>query len=247
MSTTPTVVFIDDSATMREVIKIAFRRENIDVVAYPDAATALTNIEERKPDVVITDVIMPDKDGYEVCQSIKQHPKLNGTPVILMSGVVNRAVAEKAFSVKADELIRKPFQPQDLITRVKHLLKSDNEAPAPAPTNAAAALSSIFAAPAANGSVAKAKPVSLPQASAVADAPTAPALSTSSPTFTPTPAPAPTNGVTAKISTGASDVTKLRVEIARLEGLVKKLQSELAAEREYVRSLEEHFKTVQQQ
>jgi len=147
VSATPTVVFIDDSATMREVIKIAFRRENIDVVAYPDAATALTNIEQGKPDVVITDVIMPDKDGYEVCQHIKQHPRLGSTPVILMSGVVNRAVAEKAFSVKADELIRKPFQPQDLITRVKHLLKSDEQPAAPAPANAAAALSSIFAAP----------------------------------------------------------------------------------------------------
>lgn len=247
MSTTPTVVFIDDSATMREVIKIAFRRENIDVVAYPDAATALTNIEQSKPDVVITDVIMPDKDGYEVCQSIKQHPKLNGTPVILMSGVVNRAVAEKAFSVKADELIRKPFQPQDLITRVKHLLKSDNEAPAPAPANAAAALSSIFAAPAGNGSAAKPKPAAVPQATAVADFPTPPAPSTSA-VMTTTPAPALANGATAKISAAASaDVTRLRVEIARLEGLVKKLQSELAAEREYVRSLEEHFKTVQQQ
>ena len=245
MSTTPTVVFIDDSATMREVIKIAFRRENIDVVAYPDAATALTNIEQSKPDVVITDVIMPDKDGYEVCQSIKQHPKLNGTPVILMSGVVNRAVAEKAFSVKADELIRKPFQPQDLITRVKHLLKSDNEAPALAPTNAVAALSSIFAAPAGNGTAAKAKPVSLPQASAAADAPVP---SASSPAPVVTSAPAATNGAAPRISaTASSDVTKLRVEIARLEGLVKKLQSELAAEREYVRSLEEHFKTVQQQ
>src|SRR5690242_15684183 len=137
---------------MREVIKIAFRRENIDVVAYPDAATALTNIEQGKPDVVITDVIMPDKDGYEVCQHIKQHPRLGNTPVILMSGVVNRAVAEKAFSVKADELIRKPFQPQDLITRVKHLLKPEPTAAAPqAQGNAAAALSSIFSAtPAAN-------------------------------------------------------------------------------------------------
>jgi CheY-like chemotaxis protein len=247
MSTTPTVVFIDDSATMREVIKIAFRRENIEVVAYPDAATALTNIEQSKPDVVITDVIMPDKDGYEVCQSIKQHPKLNGTPVILMSGVVNRAVAEKAFSVKADELIRKPFQPQDLITRVKHLLKSDHEASAPAPTNAAAALSSIFAAPPANGSAAKPKPVAAPQASAAADFPAPPVSSFSAPVPTATPTPVPINGAATISANASSDVTKLRVEIARLEGLVKKLQLELAAEREYVRSLEEHFKTVQQQ
>src|SRR5437773_11927378 len=82
----PTVYFIDDSATMREVIKIAFRRENINVVACQDAATALDEIERARPDVVITDVIMPGKDGYEVCQYIKSHPSLQRTPVILMSG-----------------------------------------------------------------------------------------------------------------------------------------------------------------
>ena len=113
MSANPVVYFIDDSATMREVIKIAFRRENINVVACHDAATAMGMMDENVPDVVISDVIMPDKDGYEVCQYIKQHPKLGKTPVILMSGVVNKQVAEKAFAVKADELIRKPFQPQD--------------------------------------------------------------------------------------------------------------------------------------
>ena len=75
MSSTPTVYFIDDSATMREVIKIAFRRENINVIACHDAATAFAEIEQTRPDVVITDVIMPDKDGYEVCQYIKQNPK----------------------------------------------------------------------------------------------------------------------------------------------------------------------------
>ncbi|HEX5433257.1 MAG TPA: response regulator, partial [Candidatus Angelobacter sp.] len=62
----PTIYFIDDSATMREVIKIAFRRENMDVLASHDAVAALAEIEQRRPDVVITDVIMPEKDGYEV-------------------------------------------------------------------------------------------------------------------------------------------------------------------------------------
>ena len=247
MPSTPTVVFIDDSATMREVIKIAFRRENIDVVAYPDAASALPNIEQSSPDLVITDVIMPDKDGYEVCQHIKQHPKLSGTPVILMSGVVNRAVAEKAFSVKADELIRKPFQPQDLITRVKHLLKNETEAPAQAPVNAAAALSSIFAAvPGAGAS----KPRVASPTQAIGAAVAAPAVEAMPLVSAPTPVPAPPapNGGSARPQMSASgDVTRLKMEIARLEGLVKKLQSELAAEREYVRSLEEHFKTVQQQ
>src|SRR6266403_5124561 len=118
----PTVYFIDDSATMREVIKIAFRRESINIITCGDAASALAQFEQNRPDVVITDVIMPDQDGYSVCSQIKQHPEFSQTPVVLMSGVVNKSVADKAVSVKADELIRKPFQPQELIGRVKSLL-----------------------------------------------------------------------------------------------------------------------------
>src|SRR5437660_10275907 len=119
---TPTVYFIDDSATMREVIKIAFRRENITVITAGDAASAIAQFEQTPPDAVITDVIMPDQDGYSVCSQVKQHPQFKGTPVILMSGVVNKNVADRAVAVQADELIRKPFQPQELISRVKSLL-----------------------------------------------------------------------------------------------------------------------------
>ncbi|HMC29896.1 MAG TPA: response regulator [Candidatus Angelobacter sp.] len=250
MSTIPTVYFIDDSATMREVIKIAFRRENINVVACHDAATALAEIETAKPDIVITDVIMPDKDGYDVCQHIKSHPELAKTPVILMSGVVNRAVAERAFAVKADELLRKPFQPQDLIARVKHLLKS-NGAPAQMPVaaaNAAVALSSIFsaaAAPIPPRSVPSAPAPLQQRAMAVAVAP--PAVShpaATAPAMAPVPI-APANGSAAKPA-GLSDAGKLKIEIMRLEGLVKKLQSELQAEREYSKALEAHVKTLQE-
>jgi CheY-like chemotaxis protein len=276
MRTIPTVYFIDDSATMREVIKIAFRRENINVVACQDAATALAEIEVARPDIVITDVIMPDKDGYEVCQHIKSHPDLAKTPVILMSGVVNRAVAEKAFAVKADELLRKPFQPQDLIARVKHLLKT-NGAPVPTPAaaaNAAVALSSIFSAAAA-----PMPPRSVPatpapmQQRAAAGAATAPAMSlpmtatAAVPIPQPIPVPAPVavaqaaagngNGAATPPTNGhaipapakappLNDAGKLKIEIMRLEGLVKKLQSELTAEREYSRALEAHVKTLQE-
>src|SRR5690348_17500984 len=128
----PTVYFIDDSATMREVIKIAFRRENFHVITCADAASALEQFEENPPDAVITDVIMPDQDGYSVCSQIKQHERFSRTPVILMSGVVNKNVADKAVSVGADELIRKPFQPVDLIARVKSFLEPKSTQPAPA-------------------------------------------------------------------------------------------------------------------
>jgi CheY-like chemotaxis protein len=255
MSTIPTVYFIDDSATMREVIKIAFRRENIQVVACQDAVSALGEIEKAKPDVVITDVIMPEKDGYEVCQFIKNHPALAKTPVILMSGVVNRAVAEKAFAVKADELLRKPFQPQDLITRVKHLLKPNGH-PAPSPAaaaSAAAALSTIFSAASAAQAARPAASSPRPAfAGAAVEAPPQPISISSSrpaPAVAP-PAPAPVAPIPIPSAPtkahGNGDMAKMKIEILRLEGLVKKLQSELLAEREYSRALEEHIKTLQE-
>ena len=282
----PIVYFIDDSATMREVIKIAFRRESIDVIACAGADAAIQQMTTTPPEVVITDVIMPGKDGYEVCQYIKQHPQFGRVPVVLMSGVVNRAVAEKAFAVKADELIRKPFQPQDLIARVRHLLqpksaatRETQAAAAAAAVNASAALSSIFQASVASGapgqrvapaarapqtaaftpapsvappppnaswaipsSTPRTMPASVPVQSAIQPAPPSPAPPAPQQAVSAPKPPMPTRSQPGNVPL---DVQKMRVEVLRLEGLVRKLQSELEAEREYARALEEHIKTLQ--
>lgn len=256
---TPIVYFIDDSATMREVIKIAFRRESIQVITCADAASALAQFEQTPPDVVITDVIMPDQDGYSVCSQIKQHPHFGGTPVILMSGVVNKSVADKAVAVKADELMRKPFQPQELISRVKALLDPATIA-APVPVERPAALpslSTLFAPPPAapQQPVAVAAPpaeFAWPRALAEAFAPR-----TGTPSAPPAPQQAlhvfPSNaGAPADViapappprtPTSNAEVHRLRAEIARLELLIKKLQTELQIERQYNQALELHART----
>jgi len=234
----PTVYFIDDSATMREVIKIAFRRESINVVTCHDAASALAQFAETSPDAVITDVIMPDKDGYEVCQFIKQNPDLRKTPVILMSGVVNRTVAERAIAVQADELIRKPFQPQELIARVKNLLNPKSASAAPrqdsddseAAHSAVSVLSGIFA-----------PPVSFPAAM-----PAPISVAAQNPQTGKQSGATPPGTLRPNSNPSAAEVQRLRFEIQRLEMLVKKLQSELEAERQYVASLESHLKTLQE-
>ena len=279
MSTIPTVYFIDDSATMREVIKIAFRRENINVVACHDAATALVEIETAKPDIVITDVIMPDKDGYDVCQHIKSHPELAKTPVILMSGVVNRAVAEKAFAVKADELLRKPFQPQDLIARVKHLLKRMAHLfphlPQPRMPRLRSAvffprqpqllfrrvlfplllrqrnsalqlLLQLLLLPAMPLPITATAAVPVPQPVAVAAPVASNPLSDCAAHQQSACVSERKRHCAAAKAAPLNDAGKLKIEIMRLEGLVKKLQSELQAEREYSRALEAHVKTLQE-
>jgi CheY-like chemotaxis protein len=240
----PTVYFIDDSATMREVIKIAFRRENFNVITCGDAASALAQFEQNPPDAVITDVIMPDQDGYSVCSQIKEHAQFSATPVILMSGVVNKSVADKAVTVKADELIRKPFQPQELISRVKALLepkRSVEEAPQPK-HDAPSALSGLFApqpvAPASSAPAPFAPPApeggAWPRALTDAFTPRSTAPSVPAPF-----APAPQRPAASNV-----DLQKLRGEISRLELLVKKLQTELQIERQYNQALELHVRTL---
>ncbi|MFZ0967917.1 MAG: response regulator, partial [Candidatus Acidiferrales bacterium] len=253
----PTVYFIDDSATMREVIKIAFRKENISVIACHNAAAALEQFSQHRPDAVISDVIMPDKDGFEVCQFVKEHSEFGATPVILMSGVVNRQVAERALAVKADDLIRKPFQPHDLIARVKALLKPKSGQPETSDVSkiaanaAALALGNLFA-PAASSPVAPAPAAihstnqPLTPAPALVSIPAAiPAFPTSVTSAAPKP-PAPaasslTTSLAANLATSIApspEISKLRNEIRRLELLVKKLQSELEGERQYNAELE---------
>src|SRR6266850_1812282 len=214
---TPTVYFIDDSATMREVIKIAFRRENINVITCADAASALAQFDQYRPDVVITDVIMPDQDGYSVCSQIKQHPDFGHIPVVLMSGVVNKTVADRAVSVKADELIRKPFQPQELFARAPVPVAPRNVVPPP---------------PAAPVTTESAWPRAL--AAAFTPRPPAPAQLDAPRSATPNVRPAPT----------ASDIQKLRIEIAHLDLLVKKLQTELQIERQYNQALETQIRSL---
>jgi CheY-like chemotaxis protein len=221
---------------MREVVKIAFRRENFNVVTCSDMASAVAQFDHTVPDAVISDVIMPDKDGYQLCQYIKQHPQFGGTPVFLMSGVVNKDVAEKAHEVKADELIRKPFHPQDLVTRVKKLLdrgepeQAPAQIPAQAETGQVSPLTQLFERT--GGFSSQRPPAPSP----------APAVTHAVPQYTQPAAPPPV----AKQTPGATspELMKLRNEVRRLESLVKKLQSELASEREYCASLESQLQSL---
>jgi CheY-like chemotaxis protein len=244
---TPTVYFIDDSATMREVIKIAFRRENINVITCADAASALAQFEQNRPDVVITDVIMPDQDGYSVCSQIKQNPEYSSTPVVLMSGVVNKSVADKAVSVKADELIRKPFQPQELIGRVKSLLEPKSATPVPVAVRPApsSALSNLFSPPPTPAAPRQTPPP--PTAPATPESAWPRALAEA---FTPRQTAQPQQDPPQPVSSPSrpaptpADVQRLRVEIAHLDLLVKKLQTELQIERQYNQALETQIRSL---
>ena len=134
------VLVVDDSLSVRKVVERALLGRHIEVVCAATGSEAIERIERDEPDVVVCDVVMPDRDGYEICDFVKRHPRLAGTPVLLMSGIVNDEVRERAARVQSADVLSKPFAADDLLRKLDALLAS---AVKPAPITP-----SPFAAPA---------------------------------------------------------------------------------------------------
>src|SRR4029450_666355 len=101
------VLVVDDSLSVRKVVERALLGRQMEVVSAATGSEALERIERDEPDVVVCDVLMPDKDGYEICQYVKRHPRLARTPVLLMSGIVNDEGRERAARVHSAGVLRK--------------------------------------------------------------------------------------------------------------------------------------------
>jgi CheY-like chemotaxis protein/predicted regulator of Ras-like GTPase activity (Roadblock/LC7/MglB family) len=116
------VLVVDDSLSVRKVVERALLGRQLEVVCAATGTEALERIERDEPDVVVCDVLMPDKDGYEICEFVKRHPRLGRTPVLLMSGIVNDEVRERAARVQSADVLSKPFAADDLLRRLEVLL-----------------------------------------------------------------------------------------------------------------------------
>lgn len=126
------ILLADDSITIQKVIGITFANEDYELTVVDNGADAIIKAREVVPDLVLADVVMPQKDGYEVCREIKSDPSLAAIPVILLKGTFEAFDEAKSKEVGADDDITKPFESQTLISKVKeHLAKSPAAAPAP--------------------------------------------------------------------------------------------------------------------
>src|SRR5262249_45176158 len=83
---------------------------------------AMERIEQERPDIVVCDVILPDKDGYKVCEFVRAHPDMARTPVLLISGVVNSTVLARAAEVQSNDVMFKPFAAEELVRKIEGLL-----------------------------------------------------------------------------------------------------------------------------
>jgi len=134
------LLLADDSVTIQRVIELTFADEDVQVTAVGDGQQAIDAIVSHRPDIVLADVGMPGRDGYEVSAFSKDDPSFQHIPVLLLTGAFEPVDEERARAVRCDGVLAKPFEPQLLIGRVKELLTGVEPSPAcPVPTVVAAA------------------------------------------------------------------------------------------------------------
>ncbi|MDO9117979.1 MAG: response regulator [Nitrospira sp.] len=132
----PKILVADDSIAVRKVAERLLTEAGLGVTLAANGEEALAYLSKERPDVIVSDVIMPDKSGYEVCAFVRGHASLATTPVLLISGIVNDEVTKQAESCHADGVLKKPFQGTSLKDRVLELLAKRQE-PVAAPPPAA--------------------------------------------------------------------------------------------------------------
>jgi len=151
-----TLLLADDSVTIQKVVNISFASENVTLVTVDNGDDAVERARETRPDLILADVVMPGKSGYEVCEAVKADPELCHIPVLLLSGTFEAFDEERAAQIGAAGHVAKPFEAQTLVDRVNQLLaQAPPPAPAPAATAPTPPLSAPSAAPAGAGAAAQ--------------------------------------------------------------------------------------------
>ena len=116
------VLVVDDEPYILRTLTFVLEKEGYVVSSATDGEEAMVGVRSSKPDLMFLDVMMPKKNGYEVCQEIKGDPELRDIYVIMLTAKGQEADREQGLSIGADEFITKPFSPFEVVARVTELL-----------------------------------------------------------------------------------------------------------------------------
>ena len=118
------ILLADDSPHAQRMGECILREEGFEVVSVTDGETALVRLADVDPDVILASVLLPRKNGYEICRYVKEHVRQRHTRVVLTAGAQDPFDEEEARRVQADASLRKPFEATLLLQTVKPLVEA---------------------------------------------------------------------------------------------------------------------------
>jgi DNA-binding response OmpR family regulator len=130
MGQTRKVLIVDDEPNIVTALEFLLRRSGYEVRIATNGAEALALVDSERPDLVLLDVMMPGKSGYEVCQRLRERPELAATKIVMLSAKGSEAEVNKGLSLGADLYITKPFSTQELVATIDRLFASGGGASA---------------------------------------------------------------------------------------------------------------------
>lgn len=118
------ILLADDSRNAQRMGEQILREEGFEVVTVSDGETALIRLSDVDPDLVLADVFLPQKSGYEICQHVKNHAQHRHTRVVLLAGSLERVDEAEAERAKADGILMKPFEASVMVATIRPLLEA---------------------------------------------------------------------------------------------------------------------------
>ncbi len=122
-ATTQKVLFVDDDALMRRIVSDRLSLQGYEVQAAVDGEEGLQFAQQKTPDIIISDVVMPKMDGFELCRRLRADPKLAKVPIIMLTSRSQSQDKVRGLDLGADDYLTKPFDPQELEARIRALLR----------------------------------------------------------------------------------------------------------------------------
>jgi len=120
------VLIVDDEPNIVLSVEFLMRREGHEVVTASDGEEAIDLLASTRPDLMILDVMMPRKNGFEVCAEVRADPALSRMPILMLTAKGREAEMKKGISLGADAYITKPFSTHDLVAKVHELLHRED-------------------------------------------------------------------------------------------------------------------------
>jgi len=116
------ILVADDSVTIQKVVELTFSKEDFEIISARNGEEAIRKARELRPDLMLIDAVMPEKNGYEVCEALRLDPLFKEVPIILLTGTFEAFDKEEALRVGVNDFVTKPFESQALISKVRQLL-----------------------------------------------------------------------------------------------------------------------------